>query len=126
MVNIRKQVEHWREGAREDWRVGAKLVEEGEVRHGLFFIHLALEKALKAHVCRATRNLAPRIHDLPHLARTGGVAVAGEQLRTLAEVNAYSIEGRYPESLPAPLSLDEARELVGRAEGVFEWLIQPL
>jgi len=28
----------------------------------MFFVHVALEKTLKAHVCEATRDLAPKIH----------------------------------------------------------------
>ncbi len=126
MVNIQKQVEHWRDGAREDWEVGAELVREGRIRHGLFFVHLAMEKALKAHVCRATQDLAPRNHDLPYLARAGQVTLDEEKLRTLAEVNTFNIEGRYPHGLPAPPQGDAARELLHRATEVFEWLIQLL
>jgi HEPN domain-containing protein len=39
----------------------------------LFFAHLALEKLLKAHVCRATRDLAPRVHALLRLAERAGL-----------------------------------------------------
>jgi hypothetical protein len=34
-------------------------VARGRTRHGLFFAHLALEKTLKAHVCRATNENWP-------------------------------------------------------------------
>jgi HEPN domain-containing protein len=126
MVNIRKQVEYWREGAREDWRVGAKLVEEGEVRHGLFFIHLALEKALKAHVCRATRNLAPKIHDLAGLAARAGMELEGSQREALMQMTAFNLVGRYPNQLlPAPTHA-EAREHLAEAREIFEWLMREL
>lgn len=68
MVDIGKQIEHWRAGAGEDWEVARDLVERGKIRHGLFFAHLALEKTLKAHVCRTTNELAPPIHNLVRLA----------------------------------------------------------
>jgi len=55
LVNIDKQVAYWRNGAVEDWEVAAHLLERGNVRHGLFFVHLAVEKALKALVCRNTQ-----------------------------------------------------------------------
>lgn len=58
-IDITKQVEYWQAGALEDWQVAVELIETGRTRHGLFFAHLALEKLLKAFVCRATLDLAP-------------------------------------------------------------------
>lgn len=55
MINIEKQIAHWRNGAEEDWSVAQELIERGRVRHGLFFAHLALEKMLKAHYCLVSR-----------------------------------------------------------------------
>ena len=66
MIDIQKQIDYWRNGSQEDWEVGHELVGLGRTRHGLFFAHLALEKMLKAHVCQATANLAPKIHNLLH------------------------------------------------------------
>ncbi len=51
-VDIEKQIAHWKRGALEDWEVAVELVDKDRYRHGLFFAHLALEKILKAHVCR--------------------------------------------------------------------------
>jgi len=61
VIDIDHQVAHWRDGAREEWEVAADLIEKGRVRHALFFTHLAVEKALKAHLCRHTGDLAPRL-----------------------------------------------------------------
>ncbi|MEW5801581.1 MAG: hypothetical protein AB1847_05675 [bacterium] len=36
-----------------------ELIEHGRSRHGLFFAHLALEKVIKAHICRHTQEPAP-------------------------------------------------------------------
>jgi len=68
MVDIGKQILHWRGGADEDWAVAMELIGHDKIRHGLFIAHLALEKTLKAHVCRATGELAPRTHNLARLA----------------------------------------------------------
>ena len=72
MIDIEKHVDFWREGAREDWAVALELVNKERTRHGLFFAHLALEKALKALVCQKTRDLAPRTHNLVRLAEFAG------------------------------------------------------
>jgi len=52
------------------WGLGSsyRSHEKNRIRHGLFLANLALEKALKALVCKATRDLAPRIHNLVRLA----------------------------------------------------------
>lgn len=113
MIDIGKQIEHWRSGAGEDWEVARDLVARGKVRHGLFFAHLALEKTLKAHVCRTTNELAPPIHNLVRLAATANLSLKPEQRDLLAEVNSFNIEGRYPELfLPLPSASESAAYLV--------------
>lgn len=122
MVDIGKQIAYWRNGAEEDWDVGRDLVSRGFVRHGLFFAHLALEKTLKAHVCRTSGELAPPIHNLVRLAEKAGVTLAGEQIDLLAEVNGFNIEGRYPQSLVPSPSVAEAEEYLARIDEVLRCL----
>jgi HEPN domain-containing protein len=122
MIDIDRQVAYWRDSAQEDWAVAQELVDSGRTRHGLFFAHLALEKALKAHVCRQTCDLAPRIHNLVRLAELAGVHPRQEQIDVLAEMNAFNIEGRYPEALMPPPTLAQAQMYMARAEDVFRWL----
>jgi HEPN domain-containing protein len=122
MIDIRKQVAYWRDGATEDWAVAHHLVTRGNMRHGFFFAHLALEKALKAHVCAKTGALAPRIHNLVRLAKLAGLQLAPEQATVLARMNAFVMAGRYPE-LQEPLpEKKQAADLLAQAEEVFLWL----
>lgn len=126
MIDIDKQIAYWRDSAKEDMEVARELVARGRNRHGLFLTHLALEKALKAHVCRQTRDLAPRIHGLVRLVELASLKPNKEQLDTLAEMNAFNVEGRYPETL-APLPTPaEADRYLRQAEEVFQWLIKLL
>jgi len=126
MVDISKQVAFWADGAREDWAVAQELMERGRTRHALFPGHLALEKALKARVCSATQELAPRIHNLARLAEVAGLALSQDQLNILAEMNAFNIEGRYPDLTPAPPTVPEAKAYMSRSQEVIEWLIHGL
>jgi HEPN domain-containing protein len=97
MIDIPKQIEFWRLGSAEDAVVARDLVARGKIRHGLFFLHLAIEKALKAEVCRATTDVAPRVHNLVRLAELANLTFGLGQIDALAELNAFNIEGRYPE-----------------------------
>ncbi len=126
MIDIDKQIAFWRDGALEDWDVASDLLEKSRIRHGLFIAHLALEKALKALVCKATKDLAPRIHNLVRLAELAQLNLRPEHLDILAEMNGFNIEGRYPDALSAPLQKEEALRYMRRAEEVFQCLIHPL
>jgi HEPN domain-containing protein len=126
MVDIRKQISYWKESAEEDWAVAQQLLESGRTRHGLFFAHLALEKMLKALVCKNTGDLAPRIHNLNRLIDLAGVVSSPVQTDILAEMNAFHIEGRYPETLTKPPTREEAVRYTKRAEEVFRWLTKLL
>jgi HEPN domain-containing protein len=73
MFDIEKQVAYWRNGAAEDLQVAQDLIKRQRTRHGLFFLHLALEKLLKALVCRQTQDLAPKDAQLDPTGRVGKV-----------------------------------------------------
>jgi HEPN domain-containing protein len=122
VIDIDKQVVYWRKGAEEDWEVGLELLQSGKIRHGLFFVNLAVEKILKAHFCRNRRDVAPKVHNLVRLAEIGGVVVSDDRKDVLADINAFSLEGRYPDSYAVLPSRDEADSIMRRAGEVFLWL----
>ena len=123
MVDIAKQIAFWRDSAKEDWDVARQLVDNGRTRHGLFFAHLALEKILKAIVCKHSQDLAPRLHNLSRLAELAALTLDTQKMEVLAEMNAFHIEGRYPESLTKPPTKEEALNYMTGAEGVLQWLM---
>jgi HEPN domain-containing protein len=126
MVDISGQIQYWRTGAEEDQEVANHLLASGKIRHGLFFAHLGLEKLLKAHFCRQRQEIAPRIHNLVRLAEMAGLELDDTRLDTLAEMNEFNIEGRYPLGFVEPSTTEEAREYMKRADEVFQWLIRQL
>ena len=89
MIDIKKQIAYWRNSSDEDQEVARELVDMGRTRHGLFLAHLALEKMLKAHVCRTTRNLAPKIHNLVRLAELATLSISTGQRALLGRFNQY-------------------------------------
>ena len=122
MIDIQKQIDHWRSGAAEDWQVALDLANLERTRHSLFFAHLALEKTLKAHVCRATNNLAPRIHSLLRLAEIAELNLSQEQLAFLARFDRYQIEGRYPDALPSAPEPETTRQELRKAGEMLKWM----
>mgnify|MGYP001301569915 CR=1 FL=1 len=55
-----------------------------------------------------------------------GIALINEYVDVLAEMNAFHIEGRYPESLTVPPTKEEALNYLARAEKVYQWLMNQL
>ncbi|MEJ2705764.1 MAG: HEPN domain-containing protein [Sedimentisphaerales bacterium] len=96
MLNVPKQVEYWVGTAEEDFEVGSNLIKANKTRHGLFFIHLAVEKMLKACVCKNQKRTPPKIHRLLSLAKMAGIELDNEQTDLLTEINEFNLEGRYP------------------------------
>ena len=125
-IDVDKQIAFWRKSAEEDMGVARGLVQRNHIRHGLSFAHLGLEKALKAHVYRRTKDIPPRLHNLIRLAELAGLNPQSVYVDILAEMNSFNIEGRYPDALSLPPSQDEALEYMNRANEVFEWLIKLL
>ena len=123
MVDVDRLVAHWSAGAQEDWGVAVDLVERRRIRHGLFFAHLAIEKALKAHVCRRTQDLAPRVRNVVRLAELAGLQPDQSQLSTLAALNAFGQAGRYPDAIGPLPTPEEADAYIQRAQEVFRWLM---
>lgn len=102
LIDVEKQVAYWRQGAAEEWEVARDLLAKNHPRHCLFFAHLTLEKILKAHVCRQTRDLAPRLHDLLRLANLAGLSLKDSDRDFLKVFGVYQVEGRYPDTFPEP------------------------
>ena len=126
MIDIDKQILYWKNSAGEDWAVAQDLLHIKRTRHSLFFAHLALEKILKAQVCGYTKDIAPKLHNLVRLAQLSSLSLDEAQIGTLAEMNSYNLEGRYPDMLlPAP-SLKDAKAQLERAEEVYQWLLSQL
>ena len=126
MVDVERQVQYWRSSAAEDWSVAEHLVERGKSRHGLFFAHLAVEKLLKALVCRSTGDLAPRLHNLVRLAELARLQVDETQLDTLADLSVFNLAGRYPDASPVTPTQEEAAGNLERAREVVAWLTKKL
>lgn len=125
-MNILKQTEYWVRNAEEDFEVGSNLIKAGKTRHGLFFVHLAMEKMLKACVCKNQNKTPPKIHNLINLYRLAGLEANTERQDALGALNRFCIEGRYPEEWPVIPDKKESQRYLTMAEQLIEWLKKQL
>ena len=74
-------------------------------------------------MCAVSRGIwRPRMHNLVRLAELAEIHLSQEQTDTLAELNEFNIQGRYPESLSPPPTPAEAQGYLIQAEGILQWL----
>jgi len=71
-------------------------------------------------------DLAPRIHNLIRLSELTSITFKRPYIGILAELNAFNLEGRYPDSGFVPITSKEAMDYLKRAEEVFQWLTHQL
>lgn len=117
-----KHAAFWKMGAQEDLGAAARLLETGHRRHGLFFAHLAVEKALKGLATLRTGEVPPKSHDLLRLAEVADLVVDEVRAVSMARLGRFCMEGRYPESWAPPPSKEQATEVFEEAKGLVAWL----
>ncbi len=126
-MNVEQQIKYWCTSSDEDWEMAEIALANGKIRHALFFLHLAMEKLLKAHVCLVTGAQPSRIHDLIRLTSQAGLELADSWLLLLGRMNAFCLMGRYPGN-PATqnIPIEVAYRYLQEAQEVRTWLQQRL
>ena len=91
-------IKYWVDTANKDWIAIKKMLECRSYVHALFFMHLVLEKLLKAHWVKDNKgNHPPRTHDLVKLHSESKVQMKDVDMDFLRIMNDFQLEGRYPE-----------------------------
>jgi HEPN domain-containing protein len=126
MNRMSKQVDCWARDSRADLRVADMLMKARQTRHALYLHHLAMEKLLKALVCKATRIPAPRSRSLPTLAGQTGVDLQAEQESFLSRLDRFSLAKSGPENdTPIPCG-PEALTLTQEFRKIYRFLAKQL
>ncbi len=127
--NIDKTINYWVESAIYDLETGNSLLESKRFPYALFFVHLAIEKLLKAIVVKETGEHAPYTHSLVLLAKKANIEMTEEMLDQLAEYMEFHIEARYPDEKKdfyKKCTEEFARKKIAEMKKVYKWLIQKL
>jgi HEPN domain-containing protein len=121
-MDIEKQISYWITGAEEDFAAARALFEKGHLRHCLFLAHLAVEKRLKAHVIRQTKDVPPKLHNLIRLAQIAKLKLQPQQEQFLREFGIYQLEGRYPDAEQMLFDRNSTEQEMSRVGEMLKWL----
>lgn len=124
--NLERQIEYWKNLALSDITTAEILIEKRRFLHGLFFCHLTIEKALKAHYVRCNQKLAPKTHNLIYLVDNTDLTLDDSQMKFLGILLKYQLEGRYPENEIDSPGMEVSEGYLKETKELLEWLIQKL
>jgi len=126
MKEIGTQINYWKEGAEDDFLTATLLIKNNRILHGLFFCHLTIEKILKAHIAKHSKDIPPKIHNLVRLLERTNLSLEEKDLELLEVLMIYLLEGRYPEQYPSVPSIDKANEILTETHKLLICLKQKL
>ncbi|MBI2257554.1 MAG: HEPN domain-containing protein [Flavobacteriia bacterium] len=126
MIDVKKQIDYWMNGADEDLVTAALLIKEKRILHGLFFCHLVIEKAIKAHVVKNSGEVAPRSHNLIYLSEKTDLSFENDCEMFLGILMKYQLQGRYPDYNPVLPDISKINEYFEKTKIILEWLKEKL
>jgi len=122
MIDIQKQIDYWINGAEDDILTADLLIKEKRILHGLFFCHLVIEKAIKAHYVKTIGDIAPRSHNLINLSENAGLTYNEDTQIFLGILMKYQLQGRYPDYNPVLPDLIRVHEYFVKTKNLLQWL----
>ena len=126
----KKLVEYWVRGSTEDLDGAREIIgKTSRYASGLFFLHWALEKALKALFCKKMDLHAPYTHNLLGLVEKLGLTLSDSDLQILSEINEFNLEARYPDekfTIIQRATKELASQYLREAERLQTWIFKIL
>jgi len=126
MIDITKQIDYWVNGAEDDLLTAELLIREKRILHGLFFCHLVIEKAIKAHIVKVSGDVAPKSHNLIYLSEKGELVFEEEDELFLGILMKYQLQGRYPDYNPILPDILSVNEYVKKTKTLLKWIKERL
>ena len=91
-------IDYWTQGSAEDLKNALEIIHQtSRYASGLFFLHLCLEKALKALYVQKNSEYAPFTHNLLSLLVKIDLTLPDADVQILSEINEFNLEARYPD-----------------------------
>ena len=122
MINSKKQIDYWICGDEDDILTADLLINEKRYLHGLFFCHLAIEKAIKANFVLNIGEEAPRSHNLIYLSEKAKLEFDDNTLIFLGILMKYQLQGRYPDYSPILPEQVIVIEYLNKTKELLQWL----
>lgn len=88
-------LKYWVDGSTDALDTAEKLFIDKKYHHSLFFLHLSIEKLIKALHQKRKNEPAPPIHNLSRLIEIVGIDIGQEINQELKEISSFNLSARY-------------------------------
>ncbi len=122
-------IKYWIDSANEDWATYESLRKTKRYAHALFFLHLTIEKILKAIIVSQTSDHPPFSHSLSYLLGKTSLAASEDQINLLSEISKFNMEARYPDeklSFYRSIDLNKSKYWHQIGKDLKAWLMNSL
>jgi HEPN domain-containing protein len=126
MINTDKQIDYWISSSENDFDTAQLLIDNNKIISGLFFCHLVIEKALKAHVVKNTKQIPPKSHNLIFFSDKTNLNIIEDDEIFFGILMKYQLLGRYPDYNPVIPDKSKANEYLIRTREILKWLKEQL
>jgi HEPN domain-containing protein len=122
-----KDIEHfWLNGSEEDFDTAQLLFEKGKYVNSMFFIHLSIEKLLKALLVNKNGKEPPFSHNLVKLASlVHHLELNIETQNLLADITSFNISSRYDDyknNFHEICNREFALEYITKTRSLISWI----
>lgn len=117
----------WFRQAQYDLGTAEALFESERYPPVLFFCHLSLEKALKAHYVEKFNDIPEKTHSLVLLVELLELELPQHLIDSLLVINRLGVTGRYPHNLEKMLeqyTKVQTRKILEETKEILIWLMQ--
>ena len=90
----KRALDYWLKSSQQDWEAAQDLLKSKKYHHALFFVHLSLEKLLKAKITEKLEIAPPATHNLNQLVNKITQSTS-EQIDQFNEITKFNLEARY-------------------------------
>jgi len=125
-AQLNKLFQFWNEESKRDFESAKAIIKEAKrYGGGLFFLHLSIEKKLKALYCRKFERHAPMTHNLLTLTENCQINLPKKLLKELATINEFNMSTRYPDEkqkIMKRFNQKFANQYLKLGEEILDWL----
>jgi HEPN domain-containing protein len=129
-ANYKKLVSYWITASEKDLHAAKEIFANTKNYVSvLFYIHLFIEKALKAYYVHKKKTHAPFSHNLLFLSKEAGLDASEKQNALMSEINEFNIECRYPDEkfgIYKKATKSFTMKYLTKAEKLHTWILGQL
>ena len=125
-MDLKKIEEYWIESSQDAFDTAKTLFENNKFVYSMFFLHLSIEKMLKALFVNQNQDEAPFGHNLQNIAsKIKNINFDKNTMELFAQITTFNIAGRYDDykkNFYNICNLEFATNYLNKGKELLEWL----